>query len=65
MSAFPADSLCECCGIDEAEIYAEGDWLCLACEEEAQEDCIPFLTGLELATIYWGCDAKLIQGGQS
>ena len=64
MSAFPADSLCECFGIDEAEVYAEGDWLCSECELDASEE-ISLISGLELASIYWGCDARVIQGGQS
>ena len=64
MSTFPADNLCECCGIDDAEIWVEGDWLCPECELEASEET-NLISGLELATIYWGCDAKIIQGGQS
>ena len=61
MSAYPADSLCECCGIDDAEIYADGEWLCNECELEASEEP-ELLTGLELASIYWGCTAKVHSG---
>lgn len=65
MSAYPDDSLCDICGEDEAEIYADGDWLCVACEEEAEEDKLnPLFGGLELASIYWGCEAKLVIGGK-
>lgn len=64
MSAYPADSLCECCGMDEAEIYADGEWLCPDCELEAAEPPDPILA-LELAEIYWGCTVRVIDGGKS
>lgn len=59
MSAYPDDNLCECCGIDDAEIYAEGEWLCNDCELEASEE-LPILTALELAAVYWG-EARIIR----
>ncbi len=54
---------CELCQDEEAEVYAEGQWLCFDCEDEMAEDT-PIFTGLEYAEIKWGY-AKIIQGGQT
>lgn len=63
MSAYPDDSLCECCGIDDAEVYADGEWLCNECELEAAVTPDPVLA-LELASIYWHCEARVVRGGK-
>ncbi len=57
---------CESCWDEPADIYADGYWLCSACEEEHIEDMAnPIFSGLEYAEIKWGCKPRLIQGGQT
>ena len=62
MKSYHRQGECEWCQ-DEAEVFADGYWLCFSCEEELAEDT-PLLSGLEMAELYWG-EARLIQGGQS
>jgi hypothetical protein len=54
---------CHICEQNEAVVYAEGQWICIDCEIDlAQED--PEMPAKDLASILWGCQAKLIRGGQ-
>jgi hypothetical protein len=61
---FSDEKLCEHCLEQTADIFADGEWLCPDCEYEAANEQ-PLISGLELASIYWGCTAKIIQGGQT
>lgn len=53
--------LCEICFIEQAHIYAAGNWLCVDCEEELSEDLdIHFASPLEWASAIWKCKARII-----
>ena len=59
MINYPDERVCEQCQEEPADIYADYQWLCVACEEDNAEDT-PLLTALELAAVYWG-EARIVK----
>jgi len=61
MKSYHRQGECELCQTQEAEIFADGQWICFNCEAEMAEDCIPDMSALEKASILWACDSRIVK----